>query len=1010
MVRDAHEHTINVKVGEALGQLGKSWTVSVEPNGMFADGTGRADILIEKQDGWPVILEAEVANYAKADDEAKSRIGRELVDSTSSVHAAVALVYPKKLRNSAEVKKLEQEIPSAEFEYALYTMEADKSKSRFPSQGWIKGDIKDLAGLVHRSSVPAWRVKTLSDSLDKGIRQAEGEITRKHPINSDLGKRIGNILIQQNKDSEQTRLMAMVVVTDAFIFHSALSDVQMTVDEENPRPVKSPIEFKSGNGFSSTRLLDEWKLILEVNYSPIFETARQIVECLPPAMASDVLNKLWNTTEEMIIGGVTKSHDLTGSVFQRLITDRKFLAAYYTRPASASLLAGMAMHSQNPCWSDAEALKSMRIGDFACGTGTLLSAAYNRLGILHEMSGGNPKELHADMMEHGLVGLDVLVMGVHLTSATLAGAYPDTPFSGECLLTMPYGEYKWGLSVGSLDLLTKQPSFDVMQNAAKSSGGRGAKDATDYIQKVGHEQFDLVIMNPPYINHGKHEGETKNTHNPAFAAFELDEATQDKLSQYLSKKLAAGGCGHGHAGMGTYFLDLGDRKVKPGGRLALVLLSSIMQGGAWRKCRKRIVDYYHDITVVSATGPTSVDQSFSQDTVKAEVLITGTKNSQKSNATPRGNFVFLESPPKSVLEGEQISRALEVLIDSGSIPELESGPFGGADIWIGDVSYGKVINAEIPRDTQWPLAGVRDITLAQSAWQLQQGKLWIEGMSQQEICDIPVDTIGNVITGVGSHHLDITGKPPKGSIIPQGPFDKFNGYRQGAGYHALWNNNAPTQRSIEVLPDHYLEVRTVNGKAHDTVIERADKQWKKASRVHYNCGVRFNSMSLVVAMTQMKSLGGSVYPTLSFDNEQQEAAFALWCNSTLGILCHWWLANKGTVGKASSTHTSIQNFPTLDVKALCSEQLSNAEKAFDDVRNNRMLPIHQIDHDAARHDLDRRILIDVLGLPQEICDDGGPIDRLRLKMSIEPQIRGTKKTGVQFTDEGETKFDRELPY
>jgi hypothetical protein len=40
-----------------------------------------------------------------------------------------------------------------------------------------------------------------------------------------------------------------------------------------------------------------------------------------------------------------RSHDLTGAVFQKLIADRKFLAAYYTTPASAALLAGLAIET-----------------------------------------------------------------------------------------------------------------------------------------------------------------------------------------------------------------------------------------------------------------------------------------------------------------------------------------------------------------------------------------------------------------------------------------------------------------------------------------------------------------------------------------------------------------------------------------------------------------------------------------------------------------------------------------
>ena len=45
----------------------------------------------------------------------------------------------------------------------------------------------------------------------------------------------------------------------------------------------------------------------------------------------------------MIALGVSQSHDLSGTVFQRLIADRKFLATFYTRPESAALLAHLAI-------------------------------------------------------------------------------------------------------------------------------------------------------------------------------------------------------------------------------------------------------------------------------------------------------------------------------------------------------------------------------------------------------------------------------------------------------------------------------------------------------------------------------------------------------------------------------------------------------------------------------------------------------------------------------------------
>ena len=135
--------------------------------------------------------------------------------------------------------------------------------------------------------------------------------------------------------------------------------------------------------------------MLEINYWPIFATASEIVRKLPEETAAAVLTPLRKGALRLVQRGVTKSHDLTGVIFQRLIADRKFLATFYTRPAAAALLAGLAIPADRAPggaeWGDEETIASLQIGDFACGTGTLLSAAYQRISLLHELNGGNPR-------------------------------------------------------------------------------------------------------------------------------------------------------------------------------------------------------------------------------------------------------------------------------------------------------------------------------------------------------------------------------------------------------------------------------------------------------------------------------------------------------------------------------------------------------------------------------------------------------------------------------------------
>ena len=136
----------------------------------------------------------------------------------------------------------------------------------------------------------------------------------------------------------------------------------------------------------------EWDRILSVNYWPIFWSAREMLRIMPSATAHAALDQLWRTGQKLVSGGVTRSHDLTGLVFQRLIADRQFLATYYTRPEAAALLAALALPADAPLggadWGDADTLAAAQVGDFACGTGTLLSTAYQRISLLHEIHGG----------------------------------------------------------------------------------------------------------------------------------------------------------------------------------------------------------------------------------------------------------------------------------------------------------------------------------------------------------------------------------------------------------------------------------------------------------------------------------------------------------------------------------------------------------------------------------------------------------------------------------------------
>ena len=211
---------------------------------------------------------------------------------------------------------------------------------------------------------------------------------------------------------------------------------------------------------------------------------------------------LW-TAERLHNSGVAQSQDLMGTVFQRLIADRKFLATFYTRPESAALLAHLAIPDDGN-WDDPERVKNFLVADYACGTGTLIHAAYRRMNQLHLLSGGQPETLHAHMMQEALTACDVLPSAVHLTASMLSSSHPAERYDGTRTIVAQYGKTEdGGLSIGSLDLLASngevRPLIALHTGSAITATGEQRAEAT-----VEMPQFsqDLVIMNPPFTSGG----------------------------------------------------------------------------------------------------------------------------------------------------------------------------------------------------------------------------------------------------------------------------------------------------------------------------------------------------------------------------------------------------------------------------------------------------------------------------------------------------------------------------
>ncbi len=917
----------------------------------------RPDILITASGRSPVVIEAEYIPAASVEDDATVRLGLEIESDGRVIEAAIALRYPLAI---SEVDDLRAALSESRLSYCVFTEEAG-DVSRFPQSGWLSGSVEDLADLARLVSVPQRAVNRATTILQEGIDGAArllDELNETRPgITMAIAHRLGMTNVPQ------TRRMACAIIANALVFHERIAGMHQEI---------KPLSLVCGDGIDNpqSEVLAAWDDILSINYWAIFAIAKDILEQLDSRDAAKILMRLRDTAQSVNATGVDNAHDLTGRIFQRLIADRKYLATFYTLPASAALLARLAVAKMRGVdWSSAEAIASLRIGDFACGTGALLSAVYDQIAARHERAGGDTVTLHRVMMEEVLYGCDVMPSAVHITGSTLSGVEPAVLFNSSRLYTMPYGRMEDGsVMIGSLELLQSSNVLTLFNTSdpAMRTGSAGEETATQILAEIPDDGFDLMIMNPPFTRPGSDwEGsERAEDYIKHFRGLSTGLVTQIEMSKSLSQ-YTKGTCYHGYAGIASAFAALANKKVKPGGVLALVLPLSVANGLSWQGFREMLAREYTDVTVLSIAA-NGRDMSFSSDTGMAECLVIARRVTAGELPQDRASFTSLRHRPQGFAHASSLAGGL---LDSDKVRRLEDGPFGATPLTVGEDLAGEVITAPRGADGEgWGAVRVSDYSLAQTAYSLSRSKLWLPGITSS--VELKVAAL-SVIGKRGWHDINIAGAA--------GPFTKAS-HSPTSTYPALWNHNAKQETRIVCLPDLQLLVKS--GKE-----ERASEAWDTASRAHINRDFTFGSQALAVAFTDRDSIGGRVWPNVMFPDKKYDYAFSVWGNSTLGLLSYWWHSSRQQSSKASMTVRSVDSIPVLDFRALTDEQLATAEDIFDEFRDKELKPAYLADADPNRALLDRRVVCDLLDFDKDVYEG---VRRLSQKWCAEPSVHGGK--------------------
>ena len=733
--------------------------------------------------------------------------------------------------------------------------------------------------------------------------------------------------MRENSASDSVSKIAGLTLVNALVFQEVLADYESQVQH-----LRQTLQAHD----AISAFADHWEYILtQINYYPIFHVAHQLLLALPSNPDSEkALRSLAQTALEIVQQRAALRHDLMGRVYHRLLAEAKYLGTYYTSVPASTLLLKLALQPEkwDRDWSDFVELPDFRVGDLACGTGTLLMAASEAITDNYLRACGanriTPKMgvISRFLMEDIIYGYDVLLSALHLTASTLALRSPEVTFRFMHLWVLPFGDTHHRL--GSIEFL-KGSTIAVTTDLFGASISPDQVTAKGPIkqQQATVPNLDLCVMNPPF---------TRSTgDNLLFGSLPDKERKpmQTELSKLLKKPHVYASS---TAGLGSVFVATGDLHLKAGGRMALVLPKALLSGVAWEKTRHLFRIRYQLECVIVSHDPER--WNFSENTDLSEVLIIARKVDDTHTRVPaEGNVmcVNLWKNPATVVEALSIAHSL----NHASPPDISTGQ-GAHEVILGNKKFGEAVTipwAKI-RDGSWmPPCAFAQSDMLRAAYHLALGAVWLPGV--MALAKIPICLLGEL------------------SFLGPDRRDVMDGFRLASAltnYPSLWGHDTQSVSTIAQIPNHYLSPlhRARPGRS----LRKTTDLWPRAGRLLIAERLRLNTQRLAAVRLDMKVLS-NVWKSviLRDESDEHEKALVLWLNSTLGLVLFWAHRQETQGAWVEFKQSALNDMPVLDIRSLSDSQKRLLIDAYDTLSTKIMLPFPQMANDPVRRAIDMAI-------------------------------------------------------
>ncbi|NJE46642.1 SAM-dependent DNA methyltransferase [Thermococcus sp. GR7] len=545
---------------------------------------------------------------------------------------------------------------------------------------------------------------------------------------------------KETKSDEVFRFLATYIFLSQVLFLRLYSSEHPTIIEG--------IDLREITKEKAKILFDR---ILEINYKPIFEI--NVLDVIPDEYVADTFRLIWGLKVERI------RYELPGRLFHELMPEkiRKLLAAFYTRPIAADLLSHLTIEKENAT-----------VFDPACGSGTILTAAYKRKLKLWQERGlrDNP---HRKFCEYQIFGADIMPFAVHLTGANLAAMDPGTTIRrvqivlGDSLKLSPDTTVKPGYR--SIMEYVKVKNLKSEENPKAFAVNGEAYNIT--LTKV-----DTVLMNPPFTK--------------------VERGIKEYVDMDRFKEVVGG-----EVGLWGHFIALADVFLDDGGIFGGVIPINLLRGRESEKTRKIVFEKWLPLYIVKA----SRNYGFSEWSEYRDVLVIAKKVDKKPK-NHKVKFCVIKKDLNDLTE-EDVEKIAEfiknteylrsALVDINSVslstikenfdnlmPFISGPSFGSKDALENIIAEGNRVLKEFPnrryfREAYRPVPrGVSKfmfITRPFNEGRIQQAFLILHGETDKEVIFSTVagaqikkyralkeHFLPSLRTAVGIDTMDITGK------------------------------------------------------------------------------------------------------------------------------------------------------------------------------------------------------------------------------------------------------------